>query len=607
MKRNLATLYSGNYPSTRSRSSIISKELCNDLPHPQKRQKKQPTQFIRATSLKNYMIKDSLVDWLNTMKYPKEPVPGFSSFIMNRGNEFEKNLVKYINDNKYPVVKVSDIHTDESVKKTIELMKQGIPIIHSAPVKNTLNNTGGVIDLLIRSDYLEKITNECPLTDDEKKIGSPKLGFPFHYVVVDIKFSTLPLTSDGKHILNSGMFPAYKAQTLIYNDAVSQIQGYNSRYSYILGRRWKYKSRYGDFSSLECMDKLGIIDYNGFDKKYVNNTKSAVKWIRDMHKNGAKWSISPPTKSEMRPNMRIVGEMSKQKQKIADNIGDITSLWFCGPKNREIALKNGIKSWRDKKCNSKMVGIKGVRAKILDKIIKINQQNKVKILPKIIKSTFFDWRTKKPNEVYIDFETISDIFAPFSELPKQSKTEMLFMIGVGWEDDGKWVYKNFTCKDATLEEEYRIMDEFSLFIKEKGNPDKYFWSAEKRFWDSAEKRQFDREDLDEEAKNNISDNWKINGCWNDICELFRQEPIVIKDCFNFGLKNISSAMYNHKLISTKIESNCNTGMMASVNAWKAYKNIKDPINSSVFKDIINYNQFDCKVLWNIIGYFRNNH
>ena len=66
-------------------------------------------------------------------------------------------------------------------------------------------------------------------------------------------------------------------------------------------------------------------------------------------------------------------------------------------------------------------------------------------------------------------------------------------------------------------------------------------------------------------------------------------------------------MYNHKLISTKIESNCNTGMMASVNAWKAYKNIKDPINSSVFKDIINYNQFDCKVLWNIIGYFRNNH
>ena len=116
MKRNLATLYSNNYPCTRS-NSILKKEIFNELPSPPP--KKQKTDFIRATSLKNYMIKDSVVDWFNKANYPKQPISGFTSFIMKRGNDFEQNLIKYINDNKYPITKVSDVHTDASVNKTI--------------------------------------------------------------------------------------------------------------------------------------------------------------------------------------------------------------------------------------------------------------------------------------------------------------------------------------------------------------------------------------------------------------------------------------------------------------------------------------------------------
>ena len=41
---------------------------------------------------------------------------------------------------------------------------------------------------------------------------------------------------NGKNLRNSNSIPAYKAQLYIYNKIVSEIQGLNSRYSFILGK-----------------------------------------------------------------------------------------------------------------------------------------------------------------------------------------------------------------------------------------------------------------------------------------------------------------------------------------------------------------------------------
>ena len=581
------------------------KRKLQDFPEEQRNVK----QKIHATDLKNYMQKDHIVDLLKKSIIPISNSNGFTTFIMNKGCEFEQELVKYINNYKCKVISVGS-YCEKNIKKTINLMKQGIPIIHSAPLKNNLNNTGGTADLLVRSDYLHKIINECPLSANEQKIKSPTLGFHFHYVVIDIKFTTIPLRSDGRHILNIGMFPSYKAQTLIYNDALSLIQGYKSRYTYILGRRWKYNNKYGNFFSLECLDKLGVIDYQGVDKDYIKRTKDAVKWIKSINETKIKdIKGSPPL--GIYPNMCVdAGVWNREKQIIADNIGDITNLWFCGPKNRDIALKNGITSWRDKRCNSKTVGIKGIRAKTLNAIIKINHQNKIKIMPKKIKNTLIR-KYDTISEIYVDFETLSDIFSPFTELPKQEKTDMIFMIGVGWDSNGVWNYKNFTCNKSTLDEEFRIMNDFTTFMKDNKVKTKFFWNADKRFWDTAERRQFDRLAADkdtEDRKDIISDEWKLHlNNWIDLCEIFKKEPVVIKDCFNFGLKNIANSMYKHKLISTKIESECSNGLMASINAWKEYQTNPDAINSLVIKDIMKYNEFDCKVMWDILNYLRKNH
>lgn len=568
--------------------------------------------WVSATKTRNYLMRDPLVDWLKLSTRREGGMAqheiGFTGFLMERGIEFESELIKYIHREKVPVVTVSEYFTSEGVAKTTSLMKQGVPVIHSAPVHVKGDRTGGIIDLLVRSDYLGRIVNENPLTDDEQIICAPKLSGNYHYVVIDIKFSTLPLRADGRLLLNSGSYPAYKSQTWIYTKAVGQIQGYTPRYAFIMGRRWRYQSKDIKYQNFTCLDKLGVIDFQGVDMEYISRTKAAVQWYRDVQKHGVKWSVDPPSRPELYPNMCVdSGGWNEEKEKIASRIGEITKVWYLGLKHRENAMCNRITSWRDERCTSENIGMRGVRADTIDKIMAINRQSKDKLLPTKIKSNVYEWK-RKSNEVYVDFETISDVFCEFNDLPKQPKTDMIFMIGVGWEETCGWQYRSFICNKATYEEENRIMGEFSRFMVERKYPKMWYWHAENQFWNSAEKRQFDmaHDTNDIERKDHISDEWTLTE-WADLSQLFKIEPIVVKDCFKFGLKEVATAMRGHGMIKSKIESECNSGTTAMVKAWKCYQQEDDPVNSSVMKDIVEYNQFDVKVLWEILSYLRMNH
>lgn len=600
---------------TRSKRPI----LVGPLKHKRVRRKKIKY-IVSATQIYNYMMRDPLVDWLKFRKLHKEKSSRhfrnylyskcFTDFIMERGVEFESELIKYININLLPIVSISDTITPQSLSKTKELMLKGVPALHSAPVKNIYNNTQGIVDLLVRSDYLSKIVDEEPLTDTEKIIPSPKLGKPYHYIVIDIKYSTLPLRADGKHLLNSGSYPAYKAQCLIYSEAVGCIQGYTAPHAFIMGRRWKYNKGGVINHNYTCLNRLGKIDYNGIDSEFKIRTKEAIKWVRDVKENGSSWSISPPSRIELYPNMCVDSgdEWNKEKREIAEQIGEMTNIWYVGLKHRNSALEKGIKSWHDNRCNTSIMGLRGVRAPIIDAILDINRQNKDKIRPKKIISNIHGWKKVNNNDLYVDFETLSDIFADFNHLPEQYCTDMIFMIGVGYQENDQFKYINFICNSPTYDEEYRIMNEFSQFVAERGYPNIYHWVAESRFWNTASCRQFDLadEEGDMERKIRISDSWNINK-WADLSQLFKSEPIVIKDCFKFGLKAVAGAMQKHGMISSIIDSSCDSGLSAMVNAWKAYKNYDNPETSEIMKDISKYNEYDVRVLWEILTYLRNNH
>jgi hypothetical protein len=598
MKRNFSSVFN----NTRSKRPRLSEPLySNDI-----------NNYVPASHVYNYMVNDTLVDWLkfssrsrnvsNTFR-PKNK-DNFNEYILEKGILFEENIVKYINDNIHPVVKVSEYITSQNCEQTLYLMKNGTPIIHSAPVINNYNKTKGVIDLLVRSDYINNITTLESLSEEEKIRKASKLNNPYHYVVVDIKFSTLPLRSDGKHLQNTNSFCAYKSQLLIYTQAIGRLQGYTPPYAFILGRRSKYTKGGITNTSYNSLERLGRIDYKKLDKEYWTKTKKAINWVRNVKQNSYNWSCKPPSRIELYPNMcKDSGIWNKEKNEIAEEIGEITMIWNVGQKHRNNALKKGIYSWHDPNCTSENLGITGKNALIIDKIMNINRQNDIKILPKKIKNNKHNWKNNK-NNLYIDFETISDIFSDFNQLPIQNKTDMIFMIGVGWHENNKWYYNSYICKNATYEEEFRIMDEFISFIRSRNDPVLNYWCAEAKFWDTAENRQFNlTNNID--RKNHISDNWKIKK-WCNLYDIFREDSIVIKDCFNFGLKSIAKAMQKHKMINTQLETDCTSGISAMVKASNCYTNNSDPINSEAMQDICKYNEFDCKVLWEIVRYLKDN-
>ena len=323
--------------------------------------KRNKVTWVAASHLYNYLIKDPLIDWIKIgKKGRKTNHDSFLKFLMNRGREFESEVVKYIHEHKIPVVSVSDVYSAEGVKKTISYMKEGHPVIHSAPIRNTKNNTHGVIDLLVRSDYLNQLIDEPVYRINKQHIPAPKLKLPFHYVVIDIKFSTLPLRSDGIHVLNSRKYPAYKGQIWVYNQAIGNIQGYTPRYGFLLGRRWRYISKGITYTNNTCTNKLGVIDFGSLDKEYNDLSIKAIDWVRDVKNNGKRWSINPPSRNELYPNMCIdSGMYNNQKKKIAKKLGDITMIWQCGTKHRNIGFKNGVRSWKDENCNKKTIGMTG--------------------------------------------------------------------------------------------------------------------------------------------------------------------------------------------------------------------------------------------------------
>ena len=245
------------------------------------RGKERSDVWVSATSTHNYMLNDGVCDWLKlygkaenivykktTNKYDDK----FTNFIMSRGNDFETKIIKYLKT-KFSCIKVADFYTLSDANKTFEFMKQGIPIICSAPIYNQYNKTYGIIDLLVRSDYINKIFDTPTLSKQEEKFRAHNLGGDYHYRVIDIKYSTLNLSSDGIHLLNNSRTPAYKSQLYVYNEAISQIQGYNPMCAYIMGRRWKYTCKGVNYSGDRCDDRLGKVDFYGYDYDFVNKSK----------------------------------------------------------------------------------------------------------------------------------------------------------------------------------------------------------------------------------------------------------------------------------------------------------------------------------------------
>lgn len=618
--------------------------------------------YVSASKLRNHLLNNALVDWLNMYydRFNPNPNPNptsiskfptpqqqtqpsspsnhgskgnsgqshnmFTDTLFKQGNAFE-DLVFDDLRNKYDdkVVTVCQNRTDFANRNltniTEEHMNNGVPFILQAMLCNEDNKTFGVADMLARSDYVNKLTTEPVYTDEEEIISSPKLGSKYHYVVIDIKWSTVPLCANGKTILNSDSFPAYKGQLAIYNLAMGNIQGYIPPKTFILGKSWKCSSKLITGDNYNCYDRMGVIDYEDFDKQYIERTADAVEWIREMRYNGHTWDCHQPDRPELYPNMCTSGDghWDSIKKQLAKEINELTEIWMVGNRNREYAHDQGIYKWSDKLCSSKTLDMNGhVQAPIVDKIIELNRDGTEIIIPSKIKNNDHKWQSKHELDFYVDFETLNENLRDNNMDITNSKynTNVIFMIGVGLEVQDSmgmptFEYRAFTMTKCNQEQECKVIDDFINYITDitkkynkkhntKDKPKMFHWgNAEFTCLINASKRH-----------GNKWNDWIYNGVTMiDFCKICTYEPIIVKGMLKFKLKDVARAMYDNRLITTRYsESGIYDGLSATIHAIKYYNAIDNNHTNfgldNVMVNITEYNYVDCRVVWEIVNYLR---
>jgi len=571
--------------------------------------------WISPSMTRNYLLQDPILDYFKAIKsssLPKTNGLSFQSFIMEQGNKFETEIMKILNVKfKGEIKSLTRPITDEEYtianSVTINEIRNKTPIIYQGVLIDETRLIRGIPDLIVRKDYLTKIFENFQLTDLKND-----------YYIVDIKFSTLHLCANGVNILNSGSVPAYKGQLFLYTRMLNEtINNVDDNLAFILGKRYEYESKGTKYANNTPFDMAGIINYSEGDKKYIEMTNSAVSWLIDVKKHARTWQLLPiPSRPELYPNMTNTHDYPwhEEKLKLADALAEISSLWYCGVKERKVSHNKGIMSWRDKNLSAEIMGIKGTRINIINEMIKVNRDDNSEnvVFPEKIINDKHKWQSCPDAnvELFIDFETINtDIISLNGE-----RANYIFLIGVGWDNEkyqiepnskkrkytpDTWKCKQFLMKELNMQSENNIIVEFIEWINQI---EKKFTKPVRLYhWSNAEKYQIELAF----TKHKFTRQNMIVKKLFDLKNIFVEEPIIIKNIFGFGLKDIAKQLYNMKLINTTwCEKNtCPDGMTAMILAKKVY-DTNELEESQIMNDIKEYNEVDCKVLFEILGFLR---
>jgi putative phage-type endonuclease len=561
-------------------------------------------EWVSASEIRNCMSNNEIIDWLNLYgekngykRDKSDKKYSFDNYIKNKGIEFENIVLNNLEKKfgKY-IIKIANSYEGyslEKFKRTKEAMKEGIPIIYGGILHNEYNKTYGIPDLIVRSDYVNKMI--------KKDIYSPKLikkpckySSNWHYVIIEIKYHTLSLHCDinintpknyimNNTIKNNESIIKCKGQIYIYNQALAKLQGYKPVASFILGRYVKKNKK-----KFNCFNMFGAIDYKNFDRDIGSKTKIAIKLYKKI-----KQKEIDITYLNVNMKAKNFGDWKTVIKNIAQNRKDITMIWNISQEECDVLRENDINSYHD--IDYAYIDKNPKMTNIISKIIYQNSSTKKKYHPRRYhKNELPDnlQLQKMKYELFIDFETVNntDKIIVGDEEILENDSSMIYMIGIIIKGK-KTKYINLTVNRLTYFEEKLILLELGKILNKYKNGIVYHWSnAEVYLLKNACKRH----KLDIKMNN------------YDLLKLYKEIPITIKGCFNFGLKSISKALYEQKMIDTKYEDTTLSGLDAMLVALIAEKEcsenkIEKIRDMAKMNDIIKYNYIDCRLLLDLLS------
>jgi hypothetical protein len=523
------------------------------------------SKYVYATSMKNYFFKDTSVDFLKLArsrspsrfgKYPR-------TWRMQQGIDFEKNIVESLRQfckNLHSTGFSS--YSKESYLETLRLMQNGVEIIHSGCLRNKKLKVYGIADLLIRSDYFEKYFGDLDIPSTES-------NFPHkhYYIVVEIKHRLFDIDSKTGLLKNQEDILAYKNQLYVYNKCVEEMQSVFPRKAYFIGKFYRKNGKiYDKFQR----NQLPFVFFEKERDVVQTKFENALNWVKTVNNNWFVWDITPPSVNELYPNMKSKynEEFYAEKFRVAEHIGEITLLMYCGISQREKAFSKGVYSWKDPSLNSDVLGFKpGAKVYgIIDRMIKINRGDQPE---KVI-----DYKRKihlslDDSHAAIDIETFSD---------------RIYLLGI-YHRGG---YRSFFADTLDIESERKILNEAAEYISTNKISGLYHHY------------NYDKREIMSRVKgwNTVFDRIE----WIDTWRVFLENELVVKGLYDLKLKNLWKAMKSHGMLTTScLAENCKNGEDSLYLAHRYYNQAEGAARES----LLLYNEFDCRVIWDILSYLKN--
>ncbi|MGZ3586937.1 MAG: hypothetical protein ACXVAP_06790 [Candidatus Limnocylindrales bacterium] len=580
--------------------------------------------WVSAGRTRHYLEADPLLDWLNrygpTRGFrPDDELEGFDvrtdmrTFILERGRQFEDAVLALIRP-RVETIRIGEGWRDAQdlarANATFEAMREGVEIIEQAVLRNPANRTYGAVDLLVRSDVLDRIVPET-LTPEEAVVAAPAFGGrPWHYRAVDIKFHTFGLLKDGHA---GGDERPYMAQAWVYNEALGRLQGYTPPAAFLLGRCWSQGRERG----IGCLERLARVERERqlHSGPYLAElVEGALAWVRRMRRDGSSWDVLPePSVPELYPHMRnqMDAPWHEAKQAIAAQLAELTLLPGMNPERRRVAHLHGLRRWDDPAVHAAGLGLVGSAAEKCDAVLAANRAPGGEVVfPTHLVGADPAWRAPAKLELYVDFETVSNLADDFAALPTMGGQPLIFQIGCGRLEAGRWAFEQWTVERLREPDEAAIIRAWVSHLEALRAARGLGWEDVRVVhWSPAEESTLVSA-YNSAARRHPEEHWPEMPWFDALQLVVRAEPVTVRGAFNFGLKSIAKAMHVAGLIETSWSDGPADGLGAMIGAWwcdgEAARVGGSMRTQELMAEIGRYNEVDCRVMADVLTWLRAN-
>ena len=218
-------------------------------------------------------------------------------------------------------------------------------------------------------------------------------------------------------------------------------------------------------------------------------------------------------------------------------------------------------------------------------------------------------------EFFVDFETVNNTNDDFRRFPEKGGQPLIFMIGCGHMEEGRWRFRCFVADRLTPNAEAKAIDAWIEHMRSVGIRLGVAEEAPRVFhWGSCGRQRNLETAYNSACRRHPDKDWTSSlrlGWFNLLRKVVQAQPVVVRGAFAFGLKEVAKALHGHGLIRTEWGDSEVDGLGAMVGAWHSDREAEDRgvrlIDTDLMQEIRRYNQVDCKVMQEILEYLRQHH